>query len=97
MITRRAETDPSTAIQQLMRDVARLRSDLDNVRSALASRGRRMLVDARGQLDTTTTRAARSATTYLQRHPATGVGIAVGVTAVALGLALAISQARRRQ
>lgn len=95
MIIRRAETDPSTAIQELTRDIARLRSDLDNVRSALTNRGRRMLHDARGQLDTTT-RAARSATGYLRQHPGAGAGILIGVAAVAVGVALAVSQTRRR-
>jgi len=79
---RRAETDPSAAVDQLTRDIARLRSDMDNIRSAAGYRGRQWAQGTRQQLSDTTNRAYENTSRFVRRHPGASTGIGVGALAL---------------
>lgn len=94
MIMRRAESDPATAISQLTRDMARIRTDLDNIRTALSSRGRRVWRDTREQVGTTTGRAMQESGTYVREHPGVTAGITLGIVALVVGVFVGINRMR---
>ena len=92
---RRAETDPSAAVDQLTRDIARIRSDLDSMRSAVSHSGREWVDDARDRLGDTTGRAYKTTRRFVRGHPGATTGIGVGLLAIITGVLFSVLMFRR--
>ncbi|MFW6060486.1 MAG: hypothetical protein ACODAQ_09900 [Phycisphaeraceae bacterium] len=93
MILRRTKRDPSAALNELTRDLSRIRADLDNVRSAFTVRGREALREAGERVGDSTRRAGQGAGEYVREHPGMSSGIAVGIIGL---LALLLYATMRR-
>ena len=92
---RRAETSPSAAIDELTRDIARIRGDLDDMRQAVSTRSRHLVRDTGERLSQTAHRTAQDTRRFVRRHPGTSTGIGLGVLAVLAGLLWSLSLFRR--
>lgn len=95
MILRRStKSNPQAALNELTRDLGRIRSDLDNVRAALTHQGQVAMRDVGQRVSDSANRARKNTGEYVREHPGMTSGLAVGLVAL-LGVLLYVLSLRR--